>query len=143
MAGRSKRLTALFCGSQDWKDDTIIFACMWGLYEMIDNKEETLRIVHTNDRGAGRLAARCAYKLESLNRGVLRAGELEIAEYAIDPDEFTPTLGYARNSKMLDENNPDYIFAFVPDILASPGTQHMLELAKERDVPAYLIQRYS
>lgn len=143
MAARSKRLTALFCGSQDWKDETIIFACMWGLYEIIDNREEKLKVIHTNDRGAGLLSARCAKKIESLNRGVLRAGDLEIQEYAIDPAEFTPTLGYARNSKILDENNPDFIFAFVPDILASPGTQHMLELAKERDVPAYLIQRYS
>jgi hypothetical protein len=143
MAARSRRLTVLFCGSTDWKDEQIIFACMWGLYEIIDNREEALTIIHTNDKGAGRLASRAAARLESFNRGVLRVADLSIKEYAIDPDEFTPIKGYARNEKMLEDNNPDMIFAFVPDISASPGTQHMLDLARERDVPAYLIQRYS
>lgn len=142
MAARSKRLTVLFCGSQDWKDDRIVLACMWGLYEIIDNLEEALTIIHTNDKGAGQVAGRCAKRLESLNRGILRAADLIINEYAIPPEEFTPTVGYIRNERMLEDNNPDMIFAFAPDILASPGTQHMLELAKQRDIPAYLIQRY-
>ena len=116
---------------------------MWGLYEIIDNREEALTIIHTNDKGAGQIAGRMAKKLESLNRGVLRAADLIINEYHIDPDEFTPTLGYARNEQMLDENNPDIIFAFVPDILTSPGSQHLLELAKARNIKSYTIQRYS
>ncbi len=142
MGARGERLTALFCGSQDWRDERIIFACMWGLYEIIDNMEDGLTIIHTDDRGAGQLAGRCAKKIESFNRGVLRAAELKILEYPIDPSQFTPVLGYARNQKMLEDNNPDLLFAFVPDIAASPGTAHVLELAKEREIPSYLIQRY-
>jgi hypothetical protein len=143
MAARSKRLTALFCGSTDWKDGQIIFACMWGLYEIIDNLEEALTIVHTNDKGAGKLAGKAAWRLNSLNKGILRAADLIIEEYAIDPDQFTPIKGYARNEKMLDDNNPDTIFAFCPDVSTSPGTQHLLDLAKDRGIQSYLIQRYS
>lgn len=135
-------MTALFCGSQDWRDEKIVLSCMWGLYEIIDNLEEGLSIIYTNDKGAGQISGRCARKIKSLNRGVLRSAELQITEYAIDPSEFTPARGYLRNETMLEDNNPDLIFAFVPDILASPGTAHMLELAKERNIPSYLIQRY-
>ena len=49
MGARSKYLTVLFCGSQDWKDEQVIFAYMWGLYEIIDNREELLKIIHTNE----------------------------------------------------------------------------------------------
>jgi hypothetical protein len=143
MAARGKRLTALFCGSTDWKDEQIIFACMWGLYEIIDNLEEALTIIHTNDKGAGRLAGRAAFRLNSVNKGILRAAELIIKEYPIEPESFTPVKGYARNEKMLDENQPDTIYAFCPDVFASPGTQHLLDLAKDRGIQSYLIQRYS
>jgi hypothetical protein len=143
MGSRNRHLTALFCGSQDWVDENIIFACMWGLYEIIDNREEKLRVIYTNDKGVGRIVEKCARKLVSLNQSVLRAGELELSEYPIDPESFTPVLGYIRNEKMLSENNPDFIFAFVPDIRSSPGTEHMLELARSSGIPAYLVQRYS
>lgn len=113
-------MKVLVCGSRQWTDQ--------------DSIEKRLRmlpagttIISGAARGADSIAASIGRKLG-----------LEVREFPAEWNKFGRSAGYRRNLVLL-EQDPDLVIAF--QVGNSPGTAHMIENAKKRDLPVELTRR--
>lgn len=68
---------------------------------------------------------------------------LTIEAYGADWDTHGKAAGPIRNQRMLDEGQPEIVFAFTDDLAASRGTADMVRRARAADLPVYVIGRAS
>ncbi len=78
-------------------------------------------LIHGDQRGADRLAARVAKDL----------GWSEIVPFPADWDRYKKAAGHIRNQQMLDEGHPDVVIAFPGGV----GTDGMVDRARRAKVP--------
>ncbi len=83
-----------------------------------ENHQELI-IIQGGASGADNLAKRASKELF-----------IECREYKADWNTYGKSAGPKRNQKMLDEENPDLVIAFHPDIESSKGTKDMINRAK-------------
>lgn len=88
-------------------------------------------IIHGAAPGADRYADKWA-----------KAKGKEPLAFPADWELLGKSAGYFRNKKMLDDGQPDVIWAFVDKPLSkSIGTKMMVDLAKISGVPCYVVER--
>lgn len=124
----------LVCGSRDWSDSQII-------EELLDCQEhaafavnEKLTVIHGAARGADRIAAKWCGKF---------SGE-RVSEMSFPArwDQDGKGAGFIRNQRMLDEGEPDVVYAFKDGFdftLSRGGTEDMVRRAKKAGVRTYVI----
>jgi hypothetical protein len=113
-------MKVLVCGSRQWTDR--------------DSIEKRLRMLPAGTTiitGAARGA-------DSIAASIGRRLGLEVREFRAEWNKFGRSAGYRRNLVML-EQDPDLVIAFQLD--NSPGTAHMIENAKKRQLAVELIRR--
>jgi len=142
-------MNAIFYGSDDWKDEQAIWLILWGLYEIVDNRDDILTIIHGGDvdeelyRGVSFLAEKCVKKLNYLTNKQLRADCIHTVEFPLSPGSLGGSAEYIRNQTMINEGKPDIVFVFSESSDPNPVALNMLELCREYKIPSYLIKRYS
>jgi hypothetical protein len=129
----------LVCGSKRWTDTQAIRQELEGL------PDGTLVIHGDNgydaagralwgrpdvlaERGADKLAGKIATELG-----------LEVLVFSPDWDQHDRSAGPIRNKQMLTEGRPDLVLAFTRDLRRSPGTRHMVEIARRAGVKVRVI----
>lgn len=120
-------MRVLICGSRGWHDAFPIDVILAGCDVLSDGQGEKLVVIHGDAPGADRLA-------KSLAKG----WRAEIIDEPADWDTYGRAAGPIRNKKMLDDHNPDVVFAFRSSGKSS-GTDNMVEQAEKRGVKAYVI----
>lgn len=85
-------------------------------------------LIHGYARGADRLAHEIADELK-----------LEIRPCPADWERYGKAAGIIRNRRMLEEDKPDIVIAFHPNLAAARGTKHMVEIARKANVPVKVI----
>src|SRR5512146_256267 len=88
----------LVCGDREWDDFDLIYERMGGL-------PEGSVVIHGGARGADKLAGRAAKE---------RGHKVQV--FVADWDKLGKSAGPRRNSQMLTEGKPDYVWAFHDDI---------------------------
>ena len=63
----------------------------------------------------------------------------EVEDYPADWDKYGKAAGPIRNKQMLDEGQPDKVYAFHPDITKSKGTKNMVEQASKRGIEVIVV----
>jgi hypothetical protein len=140
-------LNALFYGDRNWKDEQAIWLILWGLYEIVDNRDQTLNIIHGGDleedryKGVDFLVDKCVKKLNYLTNKQLREDCIHMKEFPIESHSSAAT--YSRNQDMLDKGKPDIVFAFSDYMSNDSARDHMMEISKDAKVPSYIISRVS
>ena len=82
----------------------------------------TLIIVQGGAKGADYLAKKACIELQ-----------IECREYKAKWQKYGRSAGPKRNQQMLDEEHPELIVAFHPDIQRSKGTKDMINRAKQNN----------
>lgn len=120
---RYKRpLIVLMCGD---RDSAICFEEMINFELKILPKYSV--IIHGGCKGIDLYVAELA-----------RLHDFETREYPAEWSVYGNSAGPIRNQKMLDEERPDVVIAFHPDISASRGTKNMMTLAWKAEIPVYI-----
>lgn len=120
---RYKRpLIALFCGD---RNSAIVFE------ESITFELKSLpkfsTVIHGGCRG-----------IDLYVEELARLQKIETICFKADWDSFGKAAGPMRNEKMLEETNPDVVFAYHPDIKFSKGTRDTMDKAWKRGIPVYI-----
>ena len=125
-------MRVLVCGSRHWNDPAPIWAVLAGLYAR-DESADGLIVIEGGAPGADSFAAEWA------------DDEADGSEtYPADWDKHGKAAGPIRNQQMLDEGQPDVVYAFKDafDLAQSGsgrGTEDMVRRAKAAGVPVYLV----
>lgn len=133
-------MNLLMCGGREWSDDKIVRAVLWGIYEIVDNQEEILTLIHGGARGADQAAGEAANTINSVVKGQLRRGLIDIKQFPAQWDAYGKSAGIIRNQQMLSEGNPTLVIAFHNDISASKGTKDMVDKAKSANIKVYNVR---
>lgn len=120
-------MRVLICGSRGWSDQAPMNALLAGLDVLADGAGEPLVVIHGDAPGADRLAGRLAKQW----------GAEVIAEPA-DWNLYGRAAGPIRNQKMLDDHEPDVVYAFRSGG-KSTGTDDMVNRARLAEVPTYIV----
>jgi hypothetical protein len=119
-------MRVLVTGSRTLKDPTPVWTVLAGLRE-IHGKTPFVVIHGHNPRGADHWADTFP-------------GEARIDRYPADWEQFGPAAGPLRNRDMLVRGGPDLVVAFVDKPLyESKGTADMVHVAKEAEVPTWVV----
>lgn len=116
-------MRALFCGDREWDDIAII-------RQFVISLGHDAILIHGDCRGADRLAAQAGKEI---------LGEDRVLAFPAKWNEFGNAAGPIRNQQMLDEGNPDIIFAFHNKLEKSKGTKDMVFRANRAGVHVHLI----
>lgn len=120
-------MKVLICGSRTWDKPAPIRAVLNGLMASF----RPLIVIDGGAPGADRIAH---------DWTGFQADGHEC--YPADWEQYGKAAGHIRNQQMLDEGDPDVVFAFVDKPLEeSKGTHNMVSRAREADVPVYVTQR--
>lgn len=119
-------MRVLICGSRGWKDPTPINVLIAGLDVLAEGRGEKLTIIHGDARGADRLAG-----------DVARRWGAEVIPVPADWDKYKKGAGPRRNQQMIDEYEPEMIYAFRATGKSS-GTDDMVERGKAANIPTYV-----
>lgn len=114
-------MRVVFCGSRNWVDEEPIRKLIQELKE--DSNDDLVTIVTGGAKGADSIAHRIARE-EGCNTMVFRARW----------DLYGNSAGPLRNQLMLDESDPEQVFAFktTPE---SRGTDDCIRRAKKKGIP--------
>ena len=105
----------LICGCRDYQD----YEKIRKYVEEKKEKNDELIVVQGGASGADALAKRACGELG-----------IECREYKANWKKYGRAAGPKRNQQMLDEEHPDLVVAFHPDIEGSKGTKDMINRAK-------------
>ena len=108
--------TWLICGGRDFMDYHYLKVIM---DNMVSERGFPNTIVHGGATGADRLGEKWA-----------KALTLPVNEYPADWKAYGKAAGPIRNKEMLDKESPDVVIAFP----GGKGTEHMIRIAKGRDI---------
>ena len=127
-------MKVLICGDRKWEDPKLIYRVMHSL-----NKDEDV-VIEGEAHGADEIA-----------RIIADLRDIPVEKYPADWCDFGgicskqhqhlgKRAGMARNQKMLEEGNPDEVWAFHDDLSKSKGTAGMIRLATAAGV---VVKHYS
>lgn len=118
----------LICGTRDWDDAHPIYVALAGCLSLLEEGEPFV-VIQGGARGADSIAK--------------EMGELLGADVKEEPADWSThgkAAGPTRNQKMLDNHQPDVVYAFrLPG--RSPGTDDMVSRAKNAGIPTYIIKQ--
>lgn len=109
-------MRVLVCGSRGWSDREVI-------YRELAKLPSDTTVIHGAARGADTIAGEVA---EELGFAVVSCP----AQWS----QFGRAAGIVRNQQMLSEESPDLVLAFPRDLANSPGTKHMISIARKAGV---------
>lgn len=116
-------MRVLICGSRNWHDAQPIREVLEDLAE----RNETLVVIHGDAPGADRLAKRLA-----IEQGA------EVIDEPADWEKYGKAAGPIRNQKMLDDHDPDEIWAFRCSG-KSNGTDDMVRRGRAANIPTHVV----
>lgn len=122
----------LVCGARDWIDARIINDIIEGVHFNVLMNYGVLVVIEGGAPGADQLAGKIA---DSDTR-------IKHECYPANWKRFGRAAGPIRNQQMLDEGQPDVVYAFHDNIYESKGTKDMVNRAKKAGIPVYIIGRY-
>lgn len=120
-------MIALLCGSRGWHDSKPVDRVLTDLKREADERGETLTVVHGAAPGLDRMAGRLARNLGC-----------EVISVPAEWDRYGKGAGPIRNQKMLDEYQPEVVWAFRATG-KSRGTHDMIGRAKAAGVPTHVV----
>lgn len=121
-------MRVLICGSRTWDKPIPIDVIVGGLVAVYGR--ENVTVIHGAAPGADSMAASAGAR-----HGV------EVLDFPAEWDEFGKRAGPIRNQQMLDEGQPEVVFAFADDLEASRGTRDMVRRARRAGLPVYVVGR--
>lgn len=114
-------MRVLVCGSRDYLNRDELFA----LLDSVHAEHKIDVIIEGEARGADTLARMWAEQ-----------NNVTVEAYPADWKHYGKAAGPIRNKQMLDEGNPDWVYAFPSGRLSeSRGTRNMVEQAYRRGFP--------
>lgn len=128
---QSPPVVAIFCGSRDFDDRTIIETLVHGVSSVATLRGRPFIMVEGEARGAD---IRSREEAEQIG--------VYVVKVPADWDRHGKAAGVIRNIKMLEEYQPDLVIAFSDDVRNSRGTRHMCSIAKKAGVPTYVVGRF-
>lgn len=121
-------MRVLICGSRGWKDSRPINALIAGLDVLAEAAGEELVIIHGDAKsGADKLA-------DSLGR----QWGAEVIRVPADWDRYGKAAGPIRNQRMIDEYDPDQVWAF-RTYGKSNGTDDMVARGEKAEIPTFIV----
>lgn len=146
-------MRVLICGDRDWPrtHEGPIAALVSGVYAAY-GPEVTL--IQGGARGVDAIAKRYADLLADEDARVTsltfpaawdvhdREGHSKVPCRCPNGQATCKAAGPRRNQQMLDEGQPQVVFAFHDYIENSRGTRDMVQRADQADVPCYVVARY-
>jgi len=124
-------MRVLVCGSRDWIDRKLIEKTLLDFHfsemKSFEDGGKIDTIISGEAQGADLLA-----------KGIAHHHKFKYIGFPALWNQYGKRAGYVRNQQMLDEGNPDIVFAFWDG--QSRGTKMMIDLAKKAGVPVKVIQ---
>ena len=121
-------LRVLVCGSRTFSDQHVIGAVLDGVGAFHDWK---ITVIHGAAKGADYLA-----------NGWAASNDVPVLPFAAQWNLYGKRAGFLRNTQMLEEGQPDVVWAFVDKPLAeSKGTKMMVDIARKAGVQCYVVER--
>lgn len=117
----------LICGDRHWDNYDSVLNIVKRLIKKYGND---ITIIEGGATGADTMAKKAAVQLE-----------IKYKEYPANWELYGKKAGPIRNQQMLDEENPDIVIAFTPDINKSIGTRDMCSRAKKANKPVYIFNK--
>lgn len=118
----------LVCGSRGWEDKNKIRQMILSLLPVGDASN---LVIHGGARGADRLAGEVAWE-----------HQIPTQVFKAEWEKYGKQAGVLRNEQMLKESKPDIVLAFLA-CENSKGTEHMIKIAKEANVPVIEVKGYA
>lgn len=128
-------MKVLVCGSRTFSDEDVIHMVLRGLYRDWYERSTTNRfvVIEGGARGADEIAAWWAD---------MWLGSIGHWQYPADWERHGKAAGHIRNQEMLDEGQPDVVWAFVDKPLEqSRGTADMVRRAEAAGIPVYVVEK--
>lgn len=120
-------MIALLCGSRGWHDTEPVNKVLSDLKREAEERGETLTVIHGAAPGLDRMAGRLARNLGC-----------EVISVPAEWDRYGKGAGPIRNQKMLDEHQPEVVWAFRA-AGKSRGTLDMIQRSLEAGVPTHTV----
>jgi len=120
-------MRVLICGSRGWKDPTPISALIAGYDVLAEGKGEKLIIIHGDAPGADRLAKRLGKQWGA-----------RVIDEPAQWEKYGKRAGFIRNQKMIDDYQPDAIWAF-RSYGKSNGTDDMITRGEAAGIPTFVV----
>lgn len=119
----------LVCGSRDWADKNAIWIVLDGYFHLYHS---SMTIIEGGAKGADTIA-----KDWAKDRGT------SFENFPADWSTYGKAAGPIRNKQMLDEGQPDVVWAFTNKPLhESKGTRNMVEQARKAGIPVYVVEHW-
>jgi hypothetical protein len=118
----AKMKRILVCGDRNWSD-------VERIRTVLNEFPTDSIIIHGGCRGADTIAGNVATALK-----------MGVVVFHAEWNKHGLAAGPLRNTKMLDEGNPDIVIAFHPNISTSKGTKNMITQAKSRGIEVILYE---
>jgi hypothetical protein len=112
-------MRVLCCGTRTFDDHAVVMRAV--------ARGAVDEVCHGGALGADTLAGQCAEELGK-----------PVAVFNADWGRYGKRAGPIRNTQMLDEFDPEVVFAFVDDASSSAGTANMVLQALARQLPVHL-----
>jgi len=116
----------LVCGGRYWNDAEAIRRELVALGPSVEC------VIHGGADGADTLAGRVAAELG-----------IPVRVFRAEWDRYGRAAGPIRNTRMLDEGQPDLVLAFHADLSRSRGTADMVAKARARGIPVRVVDSRS
>lgn len=113
------------CGSRTWNDHVPIWTFLSGL--KATNPRAVIRVAHGGAQGADEYGGIAAKLLN-----------VEVSVFPANWEQHGKRAGFLRNKQMIEEFQPDVVLAFSEHPITK-GTAHTVRLAREADIPVYVI----
>jgi hypothetical protein len=114
-------MRVLICGDRHWADQAKI-------HQALNALEGVSLVIEGECQGA-----------DLLGREVAEALGIPVRPFPADWRRYGRAAGPVRNQQMLDEEQPDQVLAFHPDLARSKGTADMVRRARKAGLPVTVI----
>lgn len=117
----------LICGSRGWHDAEPIETVLAGYDVISEGMNQRLTVIQGGARGADALA-----------KSLATQSGFDVVTVPADWDKHGKAAGPIRNQQMLDEQEPDVVWAFRSSG-KSNGTDDMIKRSVMRNIPTYVV----
>jgi hypothetical protein len=124
-------MRVLVTGARDWDDPDIVGTVLSGAALHTADLAEMFVVIEGGAKGADECARNWAPDHPSVSHITERA----------EWEAFGKRAGPIRNRKMVDEHEPDVVFAFHNDLESSKGTKDCVTYARSKGIPVYLVSK--
>lgn len=120
-------MKVLICGSRGWHDPEPIETIIAGYDIIAEGANQKLTVIQGGARGADAIA-----------KSLAKSWGAEIITEEANWNKYGKGAGPIRNKKMLEDHNPDVVWAF-RTTGKSNGTDDMVKQAKARGIPTFVV----